>query len=91
MKVFHLHHYSIAAGVELWELTDDQLEDERSIGVFSSEEKARAAIEILKTKEGYRDWPGGFRILHSVVDDYDTHGFISWEEAGKPAPPNADA
>jgi hypothetical protein len=91
MKLHELYHYKVQQDVELWEMSDDDWETEKRIGVFSSEEKALAAMEVMKAKEGYRDWQGGFRIMHSFLDQYETHGFISWDEAGKPAPPDADA
>jgi hypothetical protein len=42
--------------------------------------------------EGYRDWPGGFRIMHSTLNEYDKDsGFITWEEALNALPPPEEA
>ncbi len=43
----------------VYELTDGDgtRDEEKFIGVFSSEEKAKDAIEQLKGKEGFRDHP----------------------------------
>ena len=57
-------------------------EDEKLIGVYSSEANAKAAIERLKSMPGFRDYPEGFQIFDDVVDrDSWTEGFISFEEA----------
>lgn len=51
MDVFLLWH--------VYELTDSDgtRDEEKFIGVFSSEAKAKDAIERLKGKEGFRDYP----------------------------------
>ena len=51
MDVFLLWH--------VYELTDGDgtHDEEKFIGVFSSEEKAKDAIEQLKGKAGFRDYP----------------------------------
>ena len=36
--------------------------ERKEIGIYSSEEKAKAAIELLKTKDGFKDTAYGFRI-----------------------------
>lgn len=87
MKFYHLVHYKIPAEAELWETEDDIWNNEKPIGIFSSEEKARVAIEEVVKKPGFRDWPGGFRILYSTLDEYETDGFITWEEALNALPP----
>lgn len=63
----------------LWYLrapdTDD--EDELLIGVYSTEEEARAAIGRLKDKPGFVDAPDGFQIHpHKINRDSWTEGFI---------------
>ncbi len=59
-------------------------EEEKLIGVFSSEEKAREAIEQLKTKEGFRDFPlSCFEIDRSKLDRVSWSGGFStvrWTE-----------
>lgn len=58
----------------LWhthDLTDDDgtHEEVKLIGVFSSEEKANEAIDLLKDKEGFRDYPSdNFEIHKNTVD-----------------------
>lgn len=51
MKVYVLWH--------LYELSDDFgiHDEEKLIGVFSSEEKARNVISEMKDLEGFRDYP----------------------------------
>jgi len=52
-------------------------EDELLIGVYSTEEEAKAAIERLKGKPGFVDYPGGFQIHpHTLNRDGWTEGFI---------------
>jgi hypothetical protein len=59
---------------ELWHFPigphDDFDEDGESkiIGIYSSEANAKAAIERLRLKPGFRDWPGGFRIFDRWLD-----------------------
>jgi len=67
----------------LWHVhTDDDVDDEKLIGIYSAEEKAKEAIERLKAKPGFRDYPDGFEIHDDVVDrDSWTEGFISFEQA----------
>ena len=68
----------------LWHVhtDDDDVDDEKLIGVYSTEEKAKDAIERLKEKPGFRDYPDGFEICDDVVDrDSWTEGFISVEQA----------
>ncbi len=65
---------------ELWHFEigpDDEFDDEKhmtSIGIYSSEANAKAAIEQLKTQLGFRDWPGGFRIFTRTLDE------TTWKE-----------
>ncbi len=50
------------------------VEDEKGIGVFSSEENARRVAEQLRTQPGFRSHPDGFQILECTVDQ------TSWQE-----------
>ena len=78
MKVYLLWH--------IHELTDDFVthEEEKLIGVFSSNEKAMDTIEKLKNREGFKDYP----INNFIIDETDvdkpswTEGFITvhWNE-----------
>ena len=36
--------------------------ERKEIGIYSSEEKAKAAIELLKTKDGFKDTAYGFKV-----------------------------
>jgi len=73
MDVFLLWH--------IYELTDSDgtRDEEKFIGVFSSEEKAKNAIERLKGKEGLRDHPVScFEIHKSKVDRVGwVNGFVT--------------
>ena len=68
MDVFLLWH--------VYELTDDDgtRDEEKFIGVFSSEEKATDAIEQLKGKEGFRDHPVNCFEIHK--DKVDRVGWV---------------
>jgi homoserine kinase type II len=56
-------------------------EDERTlktIGYFSDEEKAKAAIEAVKSQPGFRDHPEGFEIDRCRLDQvFWSEGFVS--------------
>jgi hypothetical protein len=58
----------------LWHVHDfgDGEEDEKLIGVYSSQEKAKEAIVRLKDQPGFVDLPEGFGIYAYTVDK-DTH------------------
>lgn len=73
----------------LWHIHDleDDLgthEEEKLIGVFSSEGKAEEAIELLKGKEGFRDFPVTCFEIHKMRVDRTswTDGFctVRWRE-----------
>ena len=69
MDVFMLWH--------VYELRDDFgiHDEEKLIGVFSSEANAQEAIEHLKDKEGFRDLPlSCFEIHKTTVDQ------VGWED-----------
>jgi hypothetical protein len=55
------------------------------LGLFSSIEKAEAAIIRLKDKPGFRDFPVEcFKILDAKIDLISwCDGFISWDEANE--------
>jgi hypothetical protein len=55
----------------------DREDTELHIGVYSSTEQAHAAIERLRTKPGFADWPEGFEI-HEIQLDRD-----NWAEGFK--------
>ncbi len=64
--VYVLHH--------VHELEDDQ-EDTKLLGVFSSEATALKMIETYKLLEGFRDYPEGF----SMDKSYWSEGFTTLE------------
>lgn len=59
---------------------DDDTEDVKFIGVYSSQTPAMAAIERLRRQPGFCDTPEGFSIDHCTMDvDYWTEGFVTIE------------
>jgi len=57
---------------------DDALEDVKMIGVYSSEAKAREAIERVVGQPGFRDHPDGFTIdAYEVDTDQWQEGFVT--------------
>lgn len=78
MDIFLLWH--------IHDLTDDYgtHEEEKLIGVFSSEEKAKEIIEQLKDREGFRDFPKScFEIDKSKMDRpgwVDGFSTVRWTE-----------
>ena len=70
------HVHTVMAGEE------DEDEDIKLIGVYSTEDQARAAIARLSNKPGFRDHTDGFHITEQELDkDEWTEGFTSWREA----------
>ena len=68
-------------------------DEEKFIGIYSTEEKAKAAMERVRTQPGFRDYPDGFEIHPQRVDatGWD-EGFVRvWgdeepdDETGSPA------
>jgi len=83
-RVYSLIHYKVGPEVDELSVDDeDPASGVRRVGVYSTKKKAEEAIERLKPKPGFRDWPGGFRIAYSNVDCIGAweEGFISWDEA----------
>ena len=65
-RIFTLRHTIVRDGDE----------DHKEIGTYSSEEKAKLAIERLKHKPGFSDPRGHFTIDPSIMDfDYWADGF----------------
>ena len=69
--------------VLLWHVrhVSDGDDDEKLIGVYRTEDDARAAVERLRDKPGFRDLPEGFE-CHTYVLNRDgwTEGFVSGVE-----------
>lgn len=61
---------------------DDDVQDVKLIGVYTTKELAEEAVERKKNLEGFRDYPDGFEISETPLDtDLWTSGFITIEEA----------
>lgn len=63
----------------LWFVSEDgqEVDDGLLIGVYHSEPSAKAAIERLRTKPGFVDYPEGFQVHPRELDqDSWTDGFI---------------
>lgn len=74
--IYEVYHHKIAAEDDTLDvLTADDDRDEKRIGLFSSQDKAEAAIVRYRELPGFRDWPGGFRIYTATLDDG-----LAWEE-----------
>lgn len=54
----------------LWHTYENEpgAEESKLIGIYSSEERAKDAIERLRTKPGFRDYPEGFEIYEDELD-----------------------
>jgi len=65
--LWHVHH--VEGGED----------DEKLLGVFSSEAKAKSAIEQLKSKPGFKDYPDDFEICDYSIDRVEwSEGFVKW-------------
>ncbi len=67
--LYELWHFKIGADDDFE--VDEQM---KSIGVYSTEDNAKAAIQRLRTQPGFKAWPDGFRIFTRTLDK------TSWEE-----------
>lgn len=68
-KIYYLYHVR-------YEDTDD--EDFRIIGIYSSRKQAKLAIERMKKKPGFIDFPNGFQIIPSVLNRAEwLEGFVT--------------
>ena len=51
---------------------------EKLIGIYSSESAAEAAIRRARTRQGFAEYPDGFRVDKYVInEDRIPHGFVS--------------
>jgi hypothetical protein len=81
--LYELWHFHIAAAdardLSRLMLTDDMTQvelDPKSIGTFSTESRAWKAAQSLTAQPGFRNWPGGFRVLAVPLDvDFFPDGF----------------
>jgi hypothetical protein len=57
----------------VWHLDDDAPDDvdenEKFIGVYSSEQLAREAVERLRDKPGFRDYPERWQVKDWALDE----------------------
>ena len=57
---------------------DDEAEDVKMIGVYSTQEQAEQAVARLRSREGFCDTPDGFHISRYPLDvDHWTEGYIT--------------
>jgi hypothetical protein len=69
MDVFVVQH--------VHELSEDD-KDVKFIGVYSTDEEARAAVARLSLQPGFRETSGGFHVSRYTVDqDHWTEGFVT--------------
>jgi homoserine kinase type II len=64
----------------LWHIheLEDQENDEKLIGVYSTEGNAREAIRRVISQPGFRDYPEGFQITqYEIGKDHWTEGFVT--------------
>jgi hypothetical protein len=64
----------------LWHFrTDEQgCDHDKMLGVFSTRDKAQQALDFLRDKSGFKDYPDGFEILSGAMDEYGLkEGFIT--------------
>jgi hypothetical protein len=90
MQFYWLSHCRV--GTEDSKLGDHE-DNEKDLGRYSTQSRALAAVERLKRKPGFRDWPGGFRILSGECDHggWET-GFASiydWDDLNENGRPKA--
>jgi hypothetical protein len=68
MEIFVLWHSYI---------DEDGRDHEMMLGIYSTRAKAEQAVELLRDKPGFRDYPEGFEIAEGKVDRTSmTEGFI---------------
>jgi hypothetical protein len=68
-KVFLLHHVREV---------DVESDDMKLIGIYSSEEKARQALEQVRQQPGFRDHPDGFELSEALLDHTEwAEGFLT--------------
>ncbi len=63
-----------------WHCRQDEqgIDHDKMLGIFSSEEKAKQALAILRDKPGFKDHPDGFEILRDIVDHvHMLEGFVT--------------
>ncbi|HEX5454412.1 MAG TPA: hypothetical protein VFX06_11520 [Stellaceae bacterium] len=57
---------------------DGWQDHDKLLGIYSTKEKAEAALALLRHKPGFRDHPDGFEVLDGPIDEtYWLEGFLS--------------
>lgn len=75
-----LLHYEITADVDETD-NDETILSERVVGYYSEEELGQAAIQRLRSKPGFRNWPDGFRLFPIELDRACwSEGFVNTDE-----------
>ena len=69
------------------EMPEGEEDIELLIGVYSSNKEARAAIERMKNKSGFAEFPQGFEVSPYPLDhDHWTEGFVLDGKQALPSP-----
>jgi homoserine kinase type II len=56
---------------------DSEEDTELLIGVYETEQEANAAVERLRSKRGFVDFPQGFQVVpYDLNQDHWTKGFV---------------
>ena len=63
----------------LWHTHElDERDDAKFIGVYRTEDDARAAITRLRVQPGFRRFPDGFKVeKYALNEDHWTEGFLT--------------
>ena len=64
----------------LWHVHEfvEREDDEKLIGIYRTEDDARAAIERVRDQPGFRHFPDGFKISrYELNKDHWTEGFVT--------------
>jgi hypothetical protein len=84
--LFPVYHFKVGPETSILDIEwEDAATGAKRIGVYSSEEAAQAAIQRLRTKPGFHEWPGGFRMMRTRVDKANVedlgfgHGFYTYD------------
>ncbi len=93
--IFKLWHFHLRGG-EPWDMRDAEMQG-KSLGGYATRAEAEAAIRRHIGAVGFRDWPGGFRIIPLRLNEDraeaawygpDPNAPTPEEERAAPAPPS---
>jgi len=86
MIIFELWHYQLGAEADDEDVDWDEVNGLR-VGIFSTRRLAEAARDARADKEGFADWPDGWRIWDAELDEGAFEdGFPGWEDGPAPRP-----